>query len=536
MSVRAGESFAMARRLVLAALLLTAWSALVGCRRASPAFEHRAGSLTFHATLDPDPPRQQGNALELAIEDGQGKPVDGAEVSVEATMPGMAAMSHRADVEALGGGRYRARFDVSMGGTWQLDVGVKSAAGNGALTYTFTTGSKGLDARESAAANDSAAEGPAGGAAAASSIDHYTCSMHTNVRSDRPGKCPICSMDLVPVTVAEVQSGEVTVDEARRQTIGVRTGPVVRRALVVDVRAAGKVTYDESRLAEVSVKYPGWIGELRVDSTGQEVRRGQTLFTLYSPDLYAAQEDLFTALRSQHAARATSAPDRADYLVEASRQRLRLWDLSDREIAEIERRGAAQKYLPIPSPASGTVIEKMVVAGASVEPGMKLYRIAGLDRVWVEADVAESDLGAVRVGQEAVIRLTSLLGREFTGRVAFIYPYLDASTRTGRVRIELANPAGELRPDTYAEVTLHADRGEQLVVPQSAVLFAGERRLVFLDLGGGRLRPQTVEVGMKSGDDLEVLSGLREGDLVVTSGTFVVAAESRLKSATGQWQ
>jgi membrane fusion protein, copper/silver efflux system len=515
----------------LAAVLLVFCSVFVACRRASPAVEHRAGNLLFRATLDPDPPRQQNNTLELTIEDAQGKPVESAEIAVEASMPGMAAMSQRASVESRGGGRYRARFDLSMGGTWQLDVTVKSGAGNGMVSYALTPGTRGLDAR-AATASETASPGVPQPAA----IDHYTCSMHTNVRSDRPGKCPICSMDLVPVTVAEVESGEINVDEGRRQAIGVRTGPVVRRPLVIEVRAAGKVTYDESRLAEVSVKYPGWIGELRVDSTGQEVRRGQTLFTLYSPDLYAAQEDLLTALRSQQAARATSAPDRADYLVEASRQRLRLWDLSDREIAEIERRGAAQKYLPIPSPASGTVIEKMVVAGAAVEPGMKLYRIAGLDRVWIEADVAESDLGAVRVGQEAVIRLTSLHGREFTGRVAFLYPYLDASTRTGRVRIELANPVGELRPDMYAEVALHADRGERLVVPQSAVLFAGERRLVFLDLGGGRLRPQTVEVGMKSGDDLEVLSGLSEGDVVVTSGTFVVAAESRLKSATGQWQ
>jgi Cu(I)/Ag(I) efflux system membrane fusion protein len=682
---------------------------LVSCRSRPASLETRSGELTLRAALSPDPPRQKGNALDLEILDASGRAVENAELQVEASMAGMAwvpGMRSRAEVEKVGGGRYRARFDVGMGGTWQLDVSVTSAAGKGAAAYSFTPGVKGLEARDAAApaavakpqdASSSAAraqfpepalsalqaalvdyeearaalardrvadvasaarrvaeslrqaraafgaaepnvcscldegaaaaerlaaagdlaaarvafgdlsrfliaasgmdarltegrhlftcsmttesfnlwiqpaaaaenpylgtemstcgdETPWGGVSAAlanapagqpaaqaaiaapGAIDHYSCSMHTNVRSDRPGKCPICSMDLVPVTVAEVQTGEIVVDEARRQTIGVRTSPVVSRRLEVEIRAAGKVAYDETRWHEVSVKYAGWIGDLRVDSTGQEVRRGQTLFTLYSPELYAAQQEFLTALRSQRAAQATSAPERADYLVEAARQRLRLWDLAEAEIAEIARRGEPRKDLPIPSPVAGTVIEKMVVAGAAVEPGMKLYRIAGLDRVWVEADVAESDLGEVRVGQQAVIRLASLPGREFTGKVAFLYPYLDASTRTGRVRVELENPQRELRPDMYAEVTLRADRGERLVVPQSAVLFAGERRLVFLDLGGGRLRPQTVEVGVKSGDDLEVLSGLHEGDVVVSSGTFVVAAESRLKSATGQWQ
>jgi Cu(I)/Ag(I) efflux system membrane fusion protein len=370
---------------------------------------------------------------------------------------------------------------------------------------------------------------------AAEAIDHYTCSMHTDVRSDRPGKCPICSMDLVPVTVAEVQSGEIVVDEARRQTIGVRTGKVTRRPVAVEVRGAGKVTYDETRLHEVSVKYAGWIGSLRVDATGQDVRRGQTLFTLYSPELYAAQQEYLIALRSQRAARSTTAPDRADYLVEAAHQRLRLWDLAESEIAELGRRGEPSKEVPIPSPVSGTVIEKAVVAGAAVEAGMTLYRIANLDRVWVEADVAQSELGAVRVGQEAAISLSSLPGRPIRGKVSFLYPYLDPSTRSGRVRIELENPERALRPEMYAEVKLRTDLGERLVVPQSAVLYAGERRLVFVDLGGGRLRPQPVEVGVKSGDDLEVVSGLQEGDVVVTSGTFVVAAESRLKSATGEW-
>jgi Cu(I)/Ag(I) efflux system membrane fusion protein len=295
------------------------------------------------------------------------------------------------------------------------------------------------------------------------------------------------------------------------------------------------VTYDETRLSDVSVKYRGWIGTLHADSPGQLVRKGRPLFTLYSPELHAAQEELLAVLASQRQARGTSAPERADYLVEAARERLRLWDLEDAEIDRIAERGRAVKYLPIASPVTGYVVEKNVVAGAVVEPGMKLYRIAGLDRVWVEAEVYESELPLVSVGQQAEVGLSYLPGERFRGRVAFVYPYLEGSSRTGRVRIELANPGLELKPEMYADVTLLTDRGERLVVPEEAVLYAGPRRLVFVDLGEGRLRPQEIEVGVRSGDSYEVLSGLEEGETVVTSGNFLVAAESRLKSATGQW-
>src|SRR5688572_7168289 len=230
-----------------------------------------------------------------------------------------------------------------------------------------------------------------GTAANADEVAYWSCSMHTHVRSDRPGKCPICSMDLVAVTRREIESGEIVVDAARRQTIGVRTGLVERRPLRREIRAVGKVTFDETRLAEVTVKHGGWVERLEVNTTGQPVRRGQTLFTLYSPDLYAAQGDYLAALESQRRARETAAPDRADYLVEASRQRLRLWDLRDEDLDRIAAGGEPIRSLPVISPASGHVVEKNVVQGAAVEPGQTLYRIASLDRVWVEAEVQESD-------------------------------------------------------------------------------------------------------------------------------------------------
>jgi Cu(I)/Ag(I) efflux system membrane fusion protein len=394
----------------------------------------------------------------------------------------------------------------------------------------------GVETESSAAGPDSTEEAQAhADAAHGDEIAYYTCAMHPFVRRHEPGQCPICSMDLLPVTRQEVESGVVTLTPQRRQAIGIRTAVVERRPVSIRTRAVGKIVYDETRLAEVTVKYRGWVGELRADATGVRVRRGEPLFTLYSPELYAAQEELFTAVGSQRAASATSAPERADYLVEAARQRLRLWDIEDPEIEEILAGGEPQKYLPILSPVDGYVIEKGIVRGAAVEPGRVLYRIAGLDRIWIDAEVYESELPLVRIGQAAEVTLPYLPGKSFRGTVSFMYPYLADETRTVRIRVELPNPGLELKPDMYANVELLSERGEQLVVPEEAVLYTGPRRLVFLDLGEGRLRPQEIQVGAKSGDFYEVLSGLEEGELVVTSGNFLVAAESRLKSALHHW-
>ncbi len=367
-------------------------------------------------------------------------------------------------------------------------------------------------------------------------VAYYTCSMHPSVKSQTEGTCPICSMDLVPVTEEEVATGIIRVDADRRQAIGVRTARVERRPVTVSLRTVGTVVYDERRLADVTLKYRGWIGRLLVDEPGQLVKKGQTLFTLYSPDLYAAQQEYLTALESQRAAGQTAAPDRADYLVKASRQRLRLWDLQDWQIDELAETGEPLEYLPITSPVTGHVVEKNVVEGASVQPGMRLYRVAGLESVWVEAEVYESELPLLEVGQEVEVTFPYLPGRRLAGTVSFIYPYLQGATRTGTVRVELPNPGLELKPDMFANLSVRRDLGVRLVVPEEAVLYAGDRSFVFVDLGEGRLKPKAVETGLQAGDDVEILSGLEEGDLVVTSGNFLVAAESRLKQAMEQWQ
>jgi Cu(I)/Ag(I) efflux system membrane fusion protein len=366
-------------------------------------------------------------------------------------------------------------------------------------------------------------------------ISHYTCSMHPSVQADEPGSCPICGMQLVAVTREEVETGVILIDEQRRQRVGVRTATAKSRPVSVTVRTIGQIDYDETRLADVTLKVSGWIVHLEVDETGQRVEKGETLFTLYSPELYAAQQEYLLALESRRAAQETGAPDRADYLVRAAENRLRLWDLTESQIRGIASRGQPSEAIPILSPVSGYVTEKSVVEGASVGAGDRLYRIAELESVWVNTQIYEMDLPLVRVGQPAQVILPYHPGRVFEGRVSYVYPYLESGTRTGRLRIELENPELELRPDMYANVELTVDLGERLTVPESAVVYTGPRRLVFLDLGEGRLRPQEVELGIRSDESYEVLSGIREGDRVVTSGNFLVSAESRIRSAARYW-
>ena len=353
-------------------------------------------------------------------------------------------------------------------------------------------------------------------------VAYYTCSMHPSVKQDGPGKCPICGMDLTPVSKQEVETGVIIVDAARRQLIGVKTAVIERRKLQKAIRTVGRITYDTTRIHDVTVKFKGFIGQLFADAPGKRVKRGHALFTVYSPEVYQAQQDLLIARDNTE-------------LAKAARRRLELLDVPLGSVRSMIEKGEPARYVPIVSPASGYLVEKNVFAGSAVEPGMPLMRIANLDKVWIEAELYEAELPLVEVGQTAGVTLPYLPDKRFTGQIKFVYPYLSGATRTGQVRIELDNDNVELKPDMYANVEIAIDRGERLTVPESAVIYAGPRRIVFLDLGEGRLRPQEIEVGIKTGDWYEVRSGLRAGQKVVTSGNFLIAAESRLKSATGQW-
>jgi multidrug efflux pump subunit AcrA (membrane-fusion protein) len=495
-----------------------------------------AAPFVIQASLESDPPAQNGNALVLEVRDGAGKPVDDARVDVSydmAAMGAMAEMKGGAKVEHETGGRYRAHFDLPAAGTWMLKTNIRAPIGTASQDFSMTVGTKGL----STVGGSGPAVPSSGAQAVPGEIDHYTCSMHPSVKRQVPGKCPICGMDLIPVTKDQQEQGVVLIDDARRQLIGVRTGAVVEGPMRQSFRAVGQVAYDESKLTDVNLKVGGWITKLLVSQTGQRVVAGQPLFTLYSPELYNAEQDFLLANKGASASvgGAGGGSGRVELFGRAARQRLHLLGLGDAQIARIEKSGVPMENVTIASPASGFVIEKNVVEGASVEPGMRLFRVAALNKVWVEADVYEGDLGHVRVGQSAKVTLDYLPGRSYEAIVAYIYPYLDPKNRTGRVRVELANKDLDLRPGMYANVELAADAESHLQVPTAAVVYTGPRRLVFVDLGQGRFRPQEIRVGLQANGMYEVLDGLHPGDVVATSGVFLIAAEARISTAAKYW-
>ena len=371
--------------------------------------------------------------------------------------------------------------------------------------------------------------GAAGSAPASAEIAYYTCSMHTSVHAHAPGNCPVCSMPLHAVTVADAQTGVVQIDDARRGAIGIATERATTAPLTIDVHAVGKLAYDESALHDVVLKVGGYISELRVTATGQAVRQGDPLFQLYSPEIFAAEQDAILARHSRDAI------GKGDELVRAADTRLALLGVSAAQIEQNARATTPIEQLTVRAPASGYVIEKTIVDGAAVKAGDRVFRIAGLDRVWVEADVFEPELARIARGQAASITLGGLPGKTFDGKVSFVYPYLDPSTRTGRVRIELANRERELRPDMYADVTFHLALGARLQIPTSAILYTGARKIVLVDLGGGRIAPRDVQLGALGRDRAEVISGLADGDAVVTAGNFLIAAESRIRSSGTFW-
>jgi Cu(I)/Ag(I) efflux system membrane fusion protein len=363
---------------------------------------------------------------------------------------------------------------------------------------------------------------------ASGEVAYWTCPMHPSVKQPSSGQCPICGMDLTPVTQQELKSGVVLVDDVRRQKIGVRTAPARKGPLEDELRAVGKVAYDQSRLFDVTLKLGGFVEKLFVDKPGQCVAAGAPLFLVYSPELYAAQLEYLAAKRHGDG-------EHVSALLGAARTRLELWGVAPDDLAEIERSGEARRALPIRATRAGYVVEKNVVEGARVDAGERVLRLAALDAVWIEADVYEDVLPQVHVGDAATVSLPYLQGRSVEGKVSFIYPYLDPGTRTGRVRVEIKNPDLDLKPDMFAEVAFKKPSESVLQIDKSAVIFTGTRRLVFIDLGEGRLKPVEVTLGRSSRDAYEVLAGLREGDRVVISGNFLVAAESRLKSAQSYW-
>jgi Cu(I)/Ag(I) efflux system membrane fusion protein len=414
---------------------------------------------------------------------------------------------------------------------------------------------------------------PAGKSATDANVDHYTCTMHPSVDSRDPGKCPICAMDLVPVmkkvsneakgkrSPGEMtdngsgsmgsmtmpspnresgKSTEFTVPVERQQQIGVTYAAVIKRPIELSIRSVGILEPDTSRMFDYVARVDGYVQELKVSSPGQQVSQGQPLITIYSPDLRSTEQELVNLLndRDRSARRAS-----VEQLIDAAKMRLKLWNVSDQEIAELEKNRRPSDQLVLRSPFDGVVDEVMGRPGMNVKTGDKLVSVLDLSNLWIWAEFYENEVGLLKPGQHIEVNLPAFPNQTFQGQIAVINPVIDAMKRTARVRIDIPNPKAQLRPGMYANVEVKIDAGEGLTIPVQAALPTGERMLVFLDRGKGKLLPRYVTVGHSfttfDGEEQEnyyqVLNGLQEGDRIVASANFLIDAESQVQGALKDW-
>jgi multidrug efflux pump subunit AcrA (membrane-fusion protein) len=330
--------------------------------------------------------------------------------------------------------------------------------------------------------------------------------------------------------------GAVMISPDRQQLIGVRRAVVTTEDVTRQIRTVGRVDYDETRVAHIHTRVSGWIEQLHVDFTGRQVEQNEPLLEIYSPELVSTQEEYLLALRARDTLGGSTFDEVASTsrsLLEATRRRLLLWDVTPEQIEELEERREPQTALTLYSPIRGYVIHKNAYEGLHVTPNTELFSIADLTQVWVLADVYESDLPLVRPGQRATISLSYMPGQSFVGVVDYVYPYLEGETRTATVRLVLDNQDLALKPDMFANVELTSRLGRWLVVPEDAVIDTGERQVVFLALDGGHFLAREVRTGVRFDNKLQILDGLAEGDVVVSGAAFLIDSESKLRSAVG---
>jgi len=395
----------------------------------------------------------------------------------------------------------------------------------------------------------------------------YYCPMHPTYRSDKRGNCPICSMKLVPLeatgspaaqpsgaqppaaaassssaatgtpaTASPAMPPRVRIAPERQQQIGVKFAEAARVPAKVEIRAVGRVAYDERQIAHVHTKVSGWIEDVFVDFIGASVRKGQPLFTIYSPDLVSSQEEYLLALRARNELAGSSferVSEGSRTLLESARRRLELWDMTAAQIEALEKKGKVSRTVTVFSPVNGVVTERMAYHhGKTVTPDVDLYTVVDLSRVWVQADVYEYEIPYVRVGHLAEIALPYESDKKsLRGKVTFIAPFLDPKTRTVQVRMEFTNPDLLLRPESFVNVTLQRDLGQRLVVPKDAIMDTGQAQYVFVDQGDGYLEPRAVKAGPEVAAGRIVEEGLKEGERVATAAHFILDSESRLKGA-----
>jgi Cu(I)/Ag(I) efflux system membrane fusion protein len=414
----------------------------------------------------------------------------------------------------------------------------------------------------------------------------YQCPMHPTIVQDHPGDCPICGMKLVkvdtpageakpagerkilfyrspmdpkqtsptprkdemgmdylPVYADEQGSGAppveglatVNIDPSRQQLIGLKTAAVTRGTVGGAWRTVGRVAMDETRVRHINIKIPAYVEAIHVDFIGKPVKKGEPLFSLYSPDLLSAQDEYLLAVKTQKSlAGAGNLTGDGESLVAAARRKLQLWDIPESEIERLDRTGKPTKTLTIYSPISGVVTKKDVVEGMRLDAGAMPYEIVDLSQVWVLADVYEGELRHVKVGMSATLTLNAYPNRVFKGRVQFIDPLLDPKTRTVKVRLAFPNSTGELKPEMFGEVVLQGATREGLKIPADAVIDSGTKNVVFVALGEGKFQPREVKLGDSDGQTVEVVSGVSEGEQVVTRANFLIDSESRLRASLAE--
>jgi Cu(I)/Ag(I) efflux system membrane fusion protein/cobalt-zinc-cadmium efflux system membrane fusion protein len=370
-------------------------------------------------------------------------------------------------------------------------------------------------------------------------VKYWAAPMDPTYIRNEPGKSPM-GMDLVPVYEEEGEDKEpastIRIDPVTIQNMGVRLGRVKRKPLVKYIRTFGNITYDERLIYTVNTKFNGWIEKLYVNFVGETVKKGQPLFDIYSPELVTAQEEYLLALQHNKSLKESPYPvihEGAQRLLDASRTRLKYWDLNDKQIKKIENTGNVQKTIAIYSPARGVVIKKNAFQGHYVKAGEHQYEIADLSKVWVDVDIYEYELPWIRNGMPAKMELSYIPGKIFAGKVLYVYPFLTAKTRTAKLRLELPNPDFQLKPNMYANVEIEsAIAKDSLVIPQEAVIDSGIRKVVFVALGKGKFLPREVKLGAEGNDnEFQVLEGLKENEQIVISAQFMLDSESRLREA-----
>jgi len=379
----------------------------------------------------------------------------------------------------------------------------------------------------------------------------WTCSMHPFIIKDKPGTCPICAMELIKkvdvsaggsVQTAEQKQqadmlGHVSLSPTQRVMANVATVEVRPQVLNKEINAVGIVQFDQSRQAKVTAWIAGRIDKLNVNTVGAYVSKDRPVAEVYSPDLLATQQEYLLAVKSREQLKNSPIPSIAqngDGLVSSAKQRLMLFGVKEHQIAELERAGKPTIRLPIYSPQSGIVIEKMVQQGQYVNTGDPLFNIADLSRVWVEVEIYENEFPNIQIGQSVEIRSQSFPGKPFSGRIAFVYPFLDPKTRTVKARVEMPNPGMKLKPDMFVNAVIKIPLGSAIVVPVTAVIDSGKRQVVWIETSEGMFEPRDVQVGQTSDDKIQILSGLKAGDKVAVSGGYLIDSESQLKGSGGQ--